>query len=46
MIAAGTGLGEAGLYWDGQKATIFSPAKAVTRILRPRTELEIEFCVT
>jgi glucokinase len=41
VISAGTGLGEAGLYWDGHKYEIFATEGGHTDFA-PRTELEIE----
>jgi glucokinase len=41
VISAGTGLGEAGLYWDGQEYEIFATEGGHTDFA-PRTELEIE----
>jgi len=41
VIAAGTGLGEAGLYWDGTQHLAFACEGGHTD-LAPRNELEIE----
>ena len=41
VIAAGTGLGEAGMYWDGQRHHIFACEGGHTDFA-PRNELEIE----
>jgi glucokinase len=41
VIAAGTGLGEAGLYWDGNGYDVFACEGGHTDFA-PRTELEIE----
>ena len=41
VIAAGTGLGEAGLYWDGRKYHVFA-AEGGHCDFAPRNELEIE----
>jgi glucokinase len=41
VISAGTGLGEAGLYWDGKSYDIFASEGGHTDFA-PRTELEIE----
>jgi glucokinase len=41
VISAGTGLGEAGLYWDGQNYDIFA-CEGGHADFAPRTELEIE----
>jgi len=41
VIAAGTGLGEAGLYWDGSKHQIFA-CEGGHADFAPRTELETE----
>ncbi len=41
VISAGTGLGEAGLYWDGKEYHIFASEGGHTDFA-PRTELEIE----
>jgi glucokinase len=41
VISAGTGLGEAGLYWDGKSYDIFACEGGHTDFA-PRTELEIE----
>lgn len=41
VIAAGTGLGEAGMYWDGSKHHIFACEGGHTDFA-PRNELEIE----
>jgi glucokinase len=41
VIAAGTGLGEAGMYWDGQQYHIFACEGGHTDFA-PRNELEIE----
>jgi glucokinase len=41
VISAGTGLGEAGLYWDGKTYDIFACEGGHTDFA-PRTELEIE----
>ena len=41
VIAAGTGLGEAGLYWDGKKYHVFA-AEGGHCDFAPRNELEIE----
>jgi len=41
VIAAGTGLGEAGLYWDGKNYDIFA-CEGGHSDFAPRTELEIE----
>lgn len=41
VIAAGTGLGEAGLYWDGKKYHVFA-CEGGHSDFAPRNELEIE----
>ncbi|HXZ30807.1 MAG TPA: glucokinase [Terriglobales bacterium] len=41
VISAGTGLGEAGLYWDGKQHHIFA-SEGGHADFAPRTELEIE----
>jgi glucokinase len=41
VIAAGTGLGEAGMYWDGSRHHIF-PSEGGHADFAPRNELEIE----
>jgi glucokinase len=41
VISAGTGLGEAGLYWDGKGYDIFASEGGHTDFA-PRTELEVE----
>lgn len=44
VIAAGTGLGEAGLYWDGKQHHIFASEGGHTDFA-PRNDLEVElFC--
>jgi len=44
VIAAGTGLGEAGLYWDGEQHHIFASEGGHTDFA-PRNDLEVElFC--
>jgi glucokinase len=44
VIAAGTGLGEAGLYWDGKRHRIFATEGGHTDF-GPRNDLEVElFC--
>lgn len=42
LIAAGTGLGEAGLYWDGRRHRPFA-SEGGHADFAPRNELEIEF---
>jgi glucokinase len=41
VIAAGTGLGEAGLYWDGERHHVF-PSEGGHADFAPRTELQVE----
>jgi glucokinase len=41
VIAAGTGLGEAGLYWDGKRHHVF-PSEGGHADFAPRTELQLE----
>jgi glucokinase len=41
VIAAGTGLGEAGLYWDGTRHHVF-PSEGGHADFAPRTELQLE----
>lgn len=41
VIAAGTGLGEAGMYWDGERHHVFA-SEGGHADFAPRTELEIE----
>jgi glucokinase len=41
VIAAGTGLGEAGLYWDGQQHHVF-PSEGGHADFAPRDELQVE----
>ncbi len=41
VIAAGTGLGEAGLYWDGERHHVFA-SEGGHADFAPRTELQIE----
>jgi glucokinase len=44
VIAAGTGLGEAILFWDGQKYRV-APSEGGQADFTPRTELEIELLI-
>jgi glucokinase len=41
VIAAGTGLGEAGLYWDGERHRVFA-SEGGHADFAPRTELQVE----
>ena len=41
VIAAGTGLGEAGLFWDGEQYHVF-PSEGGHADFAPRTELQVE----
>jgi glucokinase len=41
VIAAGTGLGEAGLYWDGERHHVF-PSEGGHADFAPRNELQVE----
>lgn len=41
VIAAGTGLGEAGLYWDGEQHHVF-PSEGGHADFAPRNELQVE----
>jgi len=46
LIAAGTGLGEAALYWDGRRRTGRSRPKGATPALRPPTSPRPSSCGT
>ena len=45
VIAPGTGLGEAGLFWDGTGISSL-PAKAATRTSRPKETYRSNCCVS